>query len=145
MASGAIHKDRYLAVTGPYAHLRHPLYLGSFIVGLGLVLAGGRWLFLPLFLGIFLWMYGRAVRLEAVELETRYGEAYRRYRAQVPGFLPRFRPYDSGESGDMGGVARRTKAPGFQFWLFKRNREWGTTIGVAVGFALLWLKWAILG
>jgi hypothetical protein len=121
------------------------LYLGSFIVGLGLVVAGGRLLFLPLFLGIFVWMYGRAVRLEAGELEARYGEAYRRYRDHVPGFVPRLRPFDPGESEGRIRGEDPGEAPAFQLWLFNRNREWGTTIGLAAGFGLLWLKWVISG
>ena len=43
-ASGHIRKNARLAVSGPYAHTRNPLYLGSFVMGVGFtVAASGRW------------------------------------------------------------------------------------------------------
>src|SRR5213083_1270246 len=57
-ASGHIRKASELAVSGPYAFTRNPLYLGSFILGLGFTIAAGVWwlglLFVLLFLGIYL-------------------------------------------------------------------------------------------
>ena len=57
-ASGHIRKNQTLAVSGPYAYTRNPLYLGSFIMGLGFTIASGVWwlaiLFALLFLGIYL-------------------------------------------------------------------------------------------
>src|SRR6185437_9060418 len=43
VASGHIDKDVRLAVTGPYAHTRHPLYLGSVLIALGFVIAARSW------------------------------------------------------------------------------------------------------
>jgi protein-S-isoprenylcysteine O-methyltransferase Ste14 len=40
-AAGTIRKNRVLTVVGPYAHLRHPLYAGSFLIGLGIVIGAG--------------------------------------------------------------------------------------------------------
>ena len=40
-AAGTIHKGEVLTTWGPYAHLRHPLYAGSFLIGGGLAIAGG--------------------------------------------------------------------------------------------------------
>ena len=42
-ASGHLRKNDALATSGPYAYTRNPLYLGSFIMGLGFTLASGRW------------------------------------------------------------------------------------------------------
>ena len=56
--SGHLRKNDALATSGPYAYTRNPLYLGSFIMGLGFTIASGRWplgiLFIALFLGIYL-------------------------------------------------------------------------------------------
>ena len=52
-AAGFIRKDRELTTSGPYAHTRNPLYLGSFLIGLGVVLAAGRWELLLLFAVVY--------------------------------------------------------------------------------------------
>jgi len=41
-ASGYLRKNDQLATAGPYAHTRNPLYLGSFLIGLGFTVAAGR-------------------------------------------------------------------------------------------------------
>src|SRR5271166_7113924 len=40
MASGHVEKNRVLTMTGPYAYVRNPLYLGSIIIGIGFAVAG---------------------------------------------------------------------------------------------------------
>jgi protein-S-isoprenylcysteine O-methyltransferase Ste14 len=125
LASGFIEKDRILATTGPYAVLRHPLYLGSSFVGAGLAVAGGRWVLLALLLGILVPVYSKTITAEEEELARLFGEDYRTYRAKVPAFVPRLRPGATG---------------GFSLRLYLRNREWEALLGVLGGFALLWLK-----
>jgi protein-S-isoprenylcysteine O-methyltransferase Ste14 len=125
LASGHIEKDQVLAVDGPYACIRHPLYVGSFLVGLGLATAGGRWIFIPFFLGLFSWLYMRAIRAEERELARRFGAEYRGYRSRVPAFLPRAVPVREWD---------------FQLRRFQKNREWEASVGVAGGLGLLWLK-----
>lgn len=142
-AAGSIHKERSLAVGGPYAHLRHPLYLGSFFTGLGLALAGGRWFFPPVFLLLFIWVYGRAIRAEDRTMETLFGDSYRRYRREVPAFVPRLRRHKvsvGGAVGDGGSVS--VSGPGLGLYL--RNKEWQAALGTAAGFGLLWAKAALL-
>ncbi|MGW8266880.1 MAG: methyltransferase family protein, partial [Longimicrobiales bacterium] len=80
VAAGHIEKDRTLATTGPYAALRHPLYLGSFFVAGGLVVAGGRWALLFLLLPILALVYARTIAAEEEELAVLFGEQYRAYR-----------------------------------------------------------------
>jgi hypothetical protein len=143
-AAASIHKERSLAVGGPYAHLRHPLYLGSFLTGLGLALAGGRWFFLPVLLALFLPVYGRAVRTEERTLELLFGEPYRRYRGEVPALIPRFRRYSPPGGGGVGEEALvSTTGPGLGLYL--RNKEWQAALGAVAGFGLLWAKAALLG
>lgn len=102
-AAGCIRKDRELATTGPYAHTRNPLYLGSLLIGTGVTLAGGRWIFVALFLLFFLVVYRRTILDEEEGLEEEFGDTYRRYREAVPALLPRFTPYvDAGTGGRTG-------------------------------------------
>ena len=52
--SGYLRKNDELATAGPYAHTRNPLYLGSFLIGLGFTVAAGRWVLTVLFALLFL-------------------------------------------------------------------------------------------
>lgn len=87
-AASHIRKDQELTTRGPYAYLRHPLWTGSFLVLLGLALAGGQWYFvvgLPL---LFLAVYIPAAREEEKKLVDLFGDAYRSYRAATPAVWP---------------------------------------------------------
>jgi len=128
-AAGTIHKERELSTTGPYAHTRNPLYLGSFLAGSGLVLAGGRWVFALLFGVFFVWIYGRTIRAEAHLLAERFGARYAEYARSVPQFIPRLTPYR--EEGGVGTAAR------FSFERWRRNREYEALLGLVSGLAFL--------
>lgn len=95
-AAGYIEKGRVLAQGGPYALSRNPLYLGSFVMALGVILAGqGYWL-LPLFLAFFLVFYLPVMRAEEGDLYRAHGERFLGYARRVPLFFPRW----SGSRGD---------------------------------------------
>ena len=49
-ASGYLRKGEMLAVNGPYAYVRHPLYLGNFLIGTGFCVAGQSLNFFMIFL-----------------------------------------------------------------------------------------------
>lgn len=134
VAAGSILKDERLADGGVYGRLRHPLYVGSFFLGLGLSAAGGRWWFPLAFSALFGWVYFLAIRAEEKELESRFGERFPSYRAQVPAFFPRLRPYQSGDSSQ-----------GFRGEVYLRNREWQAALGALVGYGLLWARMILLG
>ncbi len=138
-AAGGILKDQVLAVEGAYRHLRHPLYAGSFILGMGVMIGGGRWIFPVLFLPLFVWVYGRTIRAEEHELGLRFGSEYGCYREAVPAFLPQWPARPSARARSGGGP------PGFRLRVYCRNKEWQAVIGTASVFGLLWLKAALLG
>ena len=77
-----------LAITGPYAHVRHPQYVGFALIIIGFFL---QWptLVTGLMLPVLLVMYWRLAKSEEREVEAQFGEAYRRYSEQVPAFIPR--------------------------------------------------------
>src|SRR5436305_12429360 len=60
-ASGHLRKNETLATTGPYAYTRNPLYLGSFLMGLGFTIAAGQVLLVAIFLVMILGMYLRVI------------------------------------------------------------------------------------
>jgi protein-S-isoprenylcysteine O-methyltransferase Ste14 len=107
-ACGHLEKNRLVVTTGPYAHVKNPLYLGSFLISLGLLSAAasasprGRWVlfgFAPLLLVAFFAVYmPRKKRTEGGRLEAKFGEEWKRYDAAVRDFLPRLRPWRSGDA-----------------------------------------------
>jgi protein-S-isoprenylcysteine O-methyltransferase Ste14 len=130
-AAGVIHKDHELTMTGPYAFTRNPLYLGSLLLGFGMTMAGGRWIFPAISLVFFALIYGRTMKREEAELERLFGERFRAYAAGVPVLLPRLRAYRP-----SGGVAGR----GFSLERYLGYREYEALLGAAAGFAILAVK-----
>jgi protein-S-isoprenylcysteine O-methyltransferase Ste14 len=126
-ASGHIRKNQNLAVSGPYAYTRNPLYLGSFILGVGFTIASGvLWLgliFILLFLGIYL----PVMRVEAKELTEIFGVEYTEYARRVPLFFPR--PTSYSKSG-----------ANFDFSLYLRYREYQAALGLVFAWSLLLVK-----
>jgi protein-S-isoprenylcysteine O-methyltransferase Ste14 len=81
-------RESRLAVTGPYAYVRHPQYVGFVMIMFGFLLQWPTLLTLAMF-PVLLWMYIRLARAEEREVITAFGDAYRRYAARVPAFIPR--------------------------------------------------------
>jgi protein-S-isoprenylcysteine O-methyltransferase Ste14 len=77
-----------LITTGIRARVRHPFYLGHFCELFGWMLGTGS-LALAGLLAFSLLSGAIMLHREDAELEQRFGEAFRQYRARVPGFLPR--------------------------------------------------------
>jgi protein-S-isoprenylcysteine O-methyltransferase Ste14 len=84
----AAQKDHRLAVTGPYASLRHPQYLAFILIMLGFLF---QWPTLPtlVMFPILVVMYLRLARREEREALLEFDGAYVRYAAMTPTFLPR--------------------------------------------------------
>jgi len=130
-SAGHIRKNDALAVSGPYAHTRNPLYLGSFLLGLGFTIAAGRPLLLGgIFAALFLGIYLPVMRVEAATLVQLFGEAYERYAKAVPLFFPRLTPYREAASP-------RTK---FDAGLYMRYREYRAALGLLAALSMLVLK-----
>lgn len=132
-AAGHIRKNAALAVSGPYAYTRNPLYLGSFILGLGFSVASGNPLLWFLFAALFLGIYWPVMRVEAATLAALFGDDYKAYARAVPLFAPRLTPYRTQLSGD----AKEVK---FDAGLYLRYREYRATIGLLCAWGLLALK-----
>lgn len=136
-AAGHIRKREALAVTGPYAYLRHPLYAGSLLLGLGVTIAASRLSFYVLFAVFFLVVYVRTVRCEDRVLEERFGGAFRHYRSRVRGLLPRLSRYRP-----EGPAGREPHRFALRRWL--RNREYEAFLGMVAGMGALALKMMLL-
>src|SRR5678816_4501264 len=97
-AAGHIRKNAQLATSGPYAFTRNPLYLGSFLLGLGFTIASGRLLLGLLFAALFLGIYLPVMRVEASTMAELFGGEYETYRRAVPLFFPRLTPFRQDEA-----------------------------------------------
>lgn len=126
-ASGHIRKNQTLAVSGPYAHTRNPLYLGSFILGVGFTIAAGVWWLGLVFIALFLGIYFPVMRVEAGELIEIFGDEYREYAKRVPLFFPRL-------------TAAKKSAADFDFGLYLRYREYQAALGLLFAWSVLLLK-----
>ena len=85
----AAQRQRALATTGPYAHVRHPQYVGFIVVMFGFLLQWPTLLTLAMF-PVLVWMYVRLARGEERDASKEFGAAYTAYAARTPGFIPRF-------------------------------------------------------
>lgn len=128
-ATGHLRKNDALATTGPYACTRNPLYLGSFVIGLGFTIAAGRLILGLFFAVLFLGIYVPVMRVEAKTLAELFGKDYQDYAASVPIFLPRVTPYQA-----------RAVATKFDPALYRRYREYRAAVGLIVAWLLLAVK-----
>ena len=135
-AAGHLDKNRDLAVTGPYAYTRNPLYLGSLLMGLGFAVAGGSLALGIAFAALFALVYWPVMRREEGHLRRQFGETYDRYADAVPLLLPtrfvRGRPLSAGSRGEK-----------FDWKRYKKNREYEAAAGYLAGIIFLALKMAL--
>lgn len=117
-AAGHIEKGREITRSGPYRFVRHPLYLGSTLIGVGFSVAAWS---LPVavlcvvYLGLTL---AAAVRTEEATLDARFAGAYSAYR-----------------EGRAEPVARR-----FSWARVMANREYRAVTGLAIAFVYLYWR-----
>ena len=75
--------------TGLYSTLRHPLYLGNYLMWLGLAgLTQNVW-FMVAFTGLYWIYYERIMFAEERFLERKFGDAYLKWASKLPAFVPR--------------------------------------------------------
>ena len=84
-----------LATGGPYRYVRHPQYVGFILVMFGFLMQWPTLLTLAMF-PVLVVMYLRLARNEERDAITSFGEDYRKYMADVPGFIPHFSSLVSG-------------------------------------------------
>jgi protein-S-isoprenylcysteine O-methyltransferase Ste14 len=131
-AAGFLHKQELLTVTGPYAHTRNPLYLGSAILAFGAALATRSWISGAILLIYFAVVYSVVMRREERELFGHHGAAFQQYAGAVPLFFPRLTP---------------AKLPGsspgkFSAAQYQRNHEYQAALGfVLLLLGLLFIWW----
>jgi len=116
LASGHVRKNEALATSGPYAHTRNPLYLGSLLIGVGFAIGARSWWVGVALVVMFFAIYLPVIRDEEAFLRQKFPE-FEEYARRVPRMFPRIAPYSRGDSG------------GFSFDLYMRHREYNALLG----------------
>ncbi|MFO0976760.1 MAG: isoprenylcysteine carboxylmethyltransferase family protein [Planctomycetaceae bacterium] len=82
-----------LNTTGVYSTVRHPLYLGNFLIGFGLACFTLTWWF-PLMYTLTFWLYYERIMLaEEAFLRSKFGEQFNVWVQQTPAFIPSWKNY----------------------------------------------------
>ena len=117
-AAGHLEKGLEVTTSGPYRWMRHPLYVGSSLLGAGFAVASRHPAAATLVVVYLAVSLSVAVRLEEATLRVKFGDAYGRYaRGTAEGT---FRPFSAGRA--------------------QRNGEAQTMLGVLAALALLAVK-----
>jgi protein-S-isoprenylcysteine O-methyltransferase Ste14 len=117
-----------LVETGPFAHIRNPLYVGNATLWVGFALSAGLPWVAPVFLALLGFEYHAIVRWEEQLLESRLGDAYRGYMARVPRWVPTL------------SASNKISSARLFSWQATLFSERGTLIAIAVGYLLLAVK-----
>ena len=117
-AAGHLEKGSEVTTSGPYRWTRHPLYLGSTLMGVGLAIASASAIVAALVVVYLAITLSAAIRTEESHLTDKFGAAYPDYR-----------------DGRAAGSARR-----FSLDRAMRNREYRAVMGLAIALVLVWWK-----
>jgi protein-S-isoprenylcysteine O-methyltransferase Ste14 len=121
-ASGYVKKNAELTTSGPYAHTRNPLYLGSILIAFGFALAARSvWIAVALVV-LFVAIYWPVILGEEEYLRAHFS-GFDDYATRVPRLLPRLRtPSDNGASK-------------FSLELYRKHREYNSLLGSVCVYA----------
>lgn len=124
-AAGYVRKNAELTRTGPYAHTRNPLYLGSMLIAFGFAAAAASWIIFVALAVLFLAIYLPTIRSEEEYLRAHFA-GFDDYARSVPRLLPRLT------------AAPTTEASGsFSFALYLHHREYNASMGAIAIYAAL--------
>jgi protein-S-isoprenylcysteine O-methyltransferase Ste14 len=117
-AAGHLEKSKEVTRSGPYRYTRHPLYLGSSIIGMGIAVAANHLVVAVIVVAYMVLTLTAAMRSEEAHLREKFGDAYDAYAEKRA--APMDRPFSW------------PRALG--------NREHHTMLGLATGLSLLAMK-----
>lgn len=134
-AAGCIKKSQSLATEGPYAMVRHPLYLGSLLMAMGLMAAVTRpdkiwvsvisWTIFVLYFGI---VYSGTIAKEERFLAGKFTDQWRQNAKRVPALIPyRFPNW------------KKLAAAAFSWAQYRKNKEYQAVLGwTTAAFLFFW-------
>ena len=117
-AAGHLEKSKEVTQSGPYRYTRHPLYLGSSLIGIGMAIVSHNAIVAAIVVIYLLLTLTAAMRSEEAHLREKFGDAYDAYAEKR--------------------AARVERAFSWQRAIY--NREHHTMLSLAAGLAALWMK-----
>ena len=124
-AAGHLQKNETLTVTGPYAYVKNPLYMGSILITTGFCILADNIYLLAAATFIFCFHYiPYKKKVEGDRLKKIFGSPFEDYDQKVPDYLPRRTPYSS------------QKNP-WRFGNLIENSEEGILMIIVVGILLI--------
>jgi protein-S-isoprenylcysteine O-methyltransferase Ste14 len=130
-AAGYVKKNAELTRTGPYAHTRNPLYLGSMGIAFGFAVATGQWALGVLLVALLLAIYLPTILSEEAFLRATF-PTFDAYAARVPRLLPRLTPARFSDVTTPAGRFSRER--------YLHHREYNALIGAAAIYLALGLR-----
>ena len=99
-ASGHVKKNKVLATDGPYAYVRHPLYVGNILILAGCSMASMLWWSFPLMIFLILFYYPAAISYEDNKLKNSFGEQWESWSKDIHALIPSFSKKAGSASSD---------------------------------------------
>jgi protein-S-isoprenylcysteine O-methyltransferase Ste14 len=109
-ASGHVKKNKELATDGPYAFVRHPLYVGNILLLAGFSLASSLWWSYPLMVALMLFYYPPTISYEDNKLRQFFGDSWEAWSKTTRALIPTL-PEKPGKLKDSSGSS----------WSFKQS------------------------
>lgn len=125
-SAGTLNKSRELTMVGPYALIRNPLYVGSFLMMIAFGILCRDWLVLLFVLGPMSLLYRFQIGYEEQWLSQLFPGQWNTYQRCTPRFVPNGLP--------------SAVWTGWSLSEWKRNREYRAVLAVALGLVLI-LAW----
>jgi protein-S-isoprenylcysteine O-methyltransferase Ste14 len=124
-AAGHLQKNEVLTVTGPYAYVKNPLYIGSILITAGFcILADNIYLLAAAFFMFCFHYIPYKKKIEGDRLRRIFGSQYEDYDEKVPEYLPQWTRYSD-------------KKVSWQFKCFIENSEEGILLIILAGILLV--------
>ncbi len=130
-ARGHLVRAKCVTQTGPYALVRHPLYVGSFTIALSFAFMTRVALAPVVITAVFLMMYVPKALREEAYLRKRFGSQYDEYADRVGAFVPRVLPAGFGDAS-------------FTWERVLGHREWKTWMGIAALLTFMFVRAAMM-
>jgi len=124
-AAGHLQKNEVLTVTGPYAYVKNPLYIGTILITIGFcIFADNIYLLAAATLAFCFHYIPYKMRIEGDRLRRIFGSRYDDYDQKVPEYIPRGTPYSE-------------QKVRWQFKNFVENSEEGILLIIFAGILLI--------
>jgi protein-S-isoprenylcysteine O-methyltransferase Ste14 len=124
-AAGHLQKNEILTVTGPYAYVKNPLYIGTILITTGFCILADNIYLLAASTFIFCFHYiPYKKKVEGDRLKEIFGSRFEDYDQKVPEYLPRWKPYSNEKAS-------------WRFRYFIENSEEGILLILVAGILLI--------